>query len=143
MINSNLKGKTGERDAVKFLRELGFNAERSQQYKGNSDSADVTVPELSHIHIEVKRDQKIHLGTVAWHEAFVQAVEDSEGLKTPVVLWRRNREAWRLTYVDAYLNTLATVCRNDDIKRALINLNAVKKHSPKHDDVRHKLGITN
>ena len=66
-INSKEKGKRGERDAVKFLRGSGFrNARRSQQYSGNDGTADIIVPELAYIHIEVKFRFDIGVGTAFW-----------------------------------------------------------------------------
>ena len=52
-INSNQKGKRGEREWVKLCREQGYDCKRSQQYAGGTEeSADVVG--LPYIHQEVK-----------------------------------------------------------------------------------------
>lgn len=89
MVNSNGKGKRGEREAAKALREtLGCKARRGQQYAGGNDSPDV-VHDISGIHIEVKRTERLKL-----YDAVGQALEDCADGEVPVVLHKRNREFW-------------------------------------------------
>lgn len=89
-INSNQKGKAGEREFAKWLREnVGCDARRGQQYSGGSDSPDV-VTDLP-FHFEVKRVERLNV-----HDALAQAIADSEG-KTPIVAHRRNRGEWLIT----------------------------------------------
>lgn len=95
MTNSRQKGKRIELKAVHYLRSLGFNAERTQQHCGRNGTADVRSKDLE-LHIEVKGDKSIGLGTKALEEACRQATRDSAG--TPwVVLWWEERKGWRLT----------------------------------------------
>jgi len=99
-MNSRRKGKRGELQAAAYRRRLGFaSARRGAQHKGGADSPDVLVDELAGVHIEVKHRAGIDLGTAALDEAMTQADTDA-GNREPVVLWRRNRIAWRLTWIE-------------------------------------------
>ena len=52
MTNSRAKGKAGERELAKKLREFGVDARRGQQYSGANGDADVVG--LQGVHIECK-----------------------------------------------------------------------------------------
>jgi len=86
-INSKRKGKRGELELVQFLKDHGLDAERSVQYKGRADSADVICPALPHVHFENKCTERTDL--YGWIE---QAVKDSGGHGTPVVTHKKNRK---------------------------------------------------
>lgn len=88
-INSNSKGKKGELEFANLLKEYGFQARRSQQYKGTETSADIT-SELPY-HFEVKRVEKLNID-----KAIEQVVKDC-GETTPVVAHRKNRKEWLIT----------------------------------------------
>lgn len=88
MVNSRGKGKRGEVEAARFLREHGFEARRGQQFAGGGDSPDL-VHNVPGIHFEVKRTERLRL----W-EALEQACSDAPAGKTPVVLSRKNGEEW-------------------------------------------------
>lgn len=101
--NGKHKGKTGELEAVKLLKELGFpDAKRTQQYNGLG-KGDVECPEsLPNVHIEVKRDKALDIGNKLWNDAILQSCKDSEGLEW-CVLWRKDGgKLWRLTFVGVY-----------------------------------------
>ena len=137
-INSKEKGKRGERDAVKFLRGSGFrNARRSQQYSGNDGTADIIVPELAYIHIEVKFRFDIGVGTCVLDRACSQSSRDADGRSVPVVLWRKSGDRqWKLTYMDDRTLQWGTVCKRRPITTTLIHLNGKKKReSPPNNDV--------
>ena len=85
-INSNSKGKVGEREVAELLRDYGFEARRGQQYSGGGDSPDV-VSNLG-LHIEVKRTEALNL-----YKATEQAKEDSGGTQY-VVFHRKNKKDW-------------------------------------------------
>lgn len=87
MVNSNNKGKRGEREFVKYLKEQGYQARRGQQYQGSPDSPDV-ISDLTHIHFEVKRTEKLQLD-----KSLKQATEDA-GDKIPVLAHKKNRGQW-------------------------------------------------
>lgn len=93
---SRSKGARGEREAAAFLNSLGFTAERNGRNGYSAD--DLIVKELPNVHIEVKRDESIDVGTVALSEALSQAGSNAGG-RVAVVLWRKNRGGWRLTYL--------------------------------------------
>ena len=88
-INSNQKGKRGERELAKFLRLRGFTgARRSQQYKGTAESADI-VDALPGYHIECKRVETFKL-----YSALAQAEADKAAFDTAIVCHRRNDREW-------------------------------------------------
>lgn len=95
-MNSRQKGKRGELELAKILRDFGFDARRGVQYKGGQDSPDVVG--IKGIHIECKRVEK---GSVYdWME---QSERDA-GDEIPVVMWRRNGKRWLvIQYLDDYL----------------------------------------
>lgn len=83
------KGKRGELELSRKLRELGFqDTHRSQQFCGSASSADLLgVPG---IHVEVKRCEKLSIYT-----AYEQAVRDSADTNDmPTVFHRRNGKNW-------------------------------------------------
>jgi len=88
-INSNRRGKVGERELAAFLREHGFEeARRGVQYSGGGDSPDVVG--IPGYHLECKRTERTDL-----HAWMAQATNDSAGTgKVPVVAHRRNRSEW-------------------------------------------------
>jgi Holliday junction resolvase len=84
------KGKRGEREIARLLKDMGFNAHRTQQYCGNTgDAADVVG--IDGFHLEVKRCE-----TTKIHEWIRQAERDC-GENVPIVLHRRNGEVWYAT----------------------------------------------
>jgi Holliday junction resolvase len=90
-MNSRDKGKRGEREAARVLREVfGCEFRRSQQYAGGVDSADV-VGGPADLHWEVKHQERMRL-----YDWIDQAVADS-GERTPLVLHRQNRKEWLVT----------------------------------------------
>lgn len=89
-INSNRKGKAGELELSKILRERGYDTRRGQQYCGANGDADVVG--LPYVHIECKRVEKLNLAT-----AMAQARSDAKESEKPVVMHRKNYEDWKVT----------------------------------------------
>ena len=87
-MNSIQKGKVGERELAKKLREHGYDCRRGQQYNG-LDGEDVVG--LSGIHIECKRVERLNI-----QDAMDQAKRDS-GEKMPAVFHRKNNCEWLVT----------------------------------------------
>ena len=57
-MNSNNKGKNGERELATILREYGYDSRRGQQYCGSNGDADVVG--LPGVHIECKRVERLN-----------------------------------------------------------------------------------
>lgn len=91
-INSNAKGKAGERECAELLRSHGFEARRGQQFSGGEDSPDV-VSDLG-FHIEVKRVESLSLYT-----AVEQAKRDCKN-DSYTIFHRKNGKSW-VTIMDS------------------------------------------
>lgn len=87
-INSNAKGKVGEREVAALLKAHGFEARRGQQYAGGGDSPDV-VHSMAGFHIEVKRTENFML-----YPALAQANADKKPEEDALVFHRRNNKDW-------------------------------------------------
>lgn len=89
-INSRTKGASGERELAQLLRNQGhLEARRGQQYSGINGDADVIG--VKGIHIECKRQQKVN--DEMWLK---QAEDDARKGELPVVIYRRDREQWKV-----------------------------------------------
>lgn len=116
-MNSRNKGKIGELELAKLLRDHGFKSRRGQQYCGTSGEADVTG--LPGLHIECKRVEKLNL-----EAAMEQAVRDARSSERPAVFHRKNRKPWLTTmlsedFIAIYKDHLAyidLVADEQDIK---------------------------
>lgn len=89
-LNSRRKGKVGELELSKKLREYGYNVHRGQQFCGANGDADVIG--LDGIHIECKRVERLNI-----HDAMEQAKRDSKVEVKPVVFHRKNNCEWLVT----------------------------------------------
>jgi Holliday junction resolvase len=89
-MNACQKGKRGEREWRDFLRSLGLDARRGQQFSGSPDSPDV-VGGWGGTHAEVKRVENLNI-----YDAINQAVRDA-GDSTPYVAHRKNGREWLIT----------------------------------------------
>ena len=89
-INSKAKGKRGEIEIVRMLREYGYDCRRGQQYCGANGDADVVG--LPGLHLEIKRVEKLNV-----ENALRQAEADAKAGEIPVVMHRANREEWKVT----------------------------------------------
>jgi hypothetical protein len=105
-INSNQKGKRGERELANKLKEYGYeNARRSQQYSGLGDSS-ADVIGVDGLHIECKRTEIGHGKNYEWLD---QAKNDAKDDNIPVVIHRANRKEWLVTlsledFLDVWTN---------------------------------------
>ena len=91
MKNGKRKGKEGELELAKQLREYGFDCRRSQQFCGKGgESADVIG--LPHIHIECKRCESLNIDN-----ALNQAINDCKSGSIPAVFHRKNKTKWKVT----------------------------------------------
>ena len=91
MVNSNRKGKTGERELSKLFRSYGFEgARRSQQFAGINNDADVVG--LPHVHVECKRVERLNI-----HDAIEQTIRDKREEELGIVAHRKDRTKWLVT----------------------------------------------
>lgn len=89
-VNSKRKGKTGELELARKLREYGYNARRTVQYCGKAEDGEADLQGLPGIHIECKRVEQLSL-----YKAINQAKRDSAGSdKLPAVFHRKNNCEW-------------------------------------------------
>ena len=89
-MNSRDKGKRGELELSKKLREYGYECRRGQQYSGASGDADVIG--LPGIHIECKRVEKLNI-----YDAIDQSKRDARTSEIPAVFHRKNDCDWLVT----------------------------------------------
>ena len=122
--NSRAKGSRCEREAAAFLRGLGFKARRGQQFSGLGGAPDVVVDDLPNVWVEVKAVEALDLGNGLFEAAWKQAWRDAADHQTPVLLWKRNRCQWRLSFAARDPNVRATVTGDADIAHVLRRLNA-------------------
>lgn len=88
---SRNKGKVGEREVAKFLRDHGYaDARRGVQFSGKTGQADVVG--LPGIHLEVKRVERLNI-----ENAMAQSIGDARDGEVPVVFHRKDRGEWMVT----------------------------------------------
>ena len=105
--NSRQKGKRGELDAAHTLRSLfAWNARRTQQFKGTTDSSDVEVEQMPEAFWEVKREERLNVC-----EALTRAVADA-GPKLAILMHRKNKTEWLVTVRLVDLGRLASLVSN-------------------------------
>ena len=90
MVNGKRKGKTGELELARKLKEHGYDVRRSVQYNGKEEEGQADLLGLPGLHIECKRVEKLSL-----YNAVNQAKRDSQGKdQIPAVFHRRNKCEW-------------------------------------------------
>ena len=104
-MNSRQKGKRGELELARLLRDNGYDCRRGQQYCGANGDADVVG--LPGIHIECKRVEKLNV-----YEAVKQAENDKRDGDLPAVFHRKDREEWLVTmpfeaWIELYREAMA------------------------------------
>lgn len=88
-VDSQAKGKRGELEFVRFCRDHGLEAMRTQQYCGTAGTADVELAAYPWLHIEIKRTERFQL-----YKALSQAECDAGLDRIPIVFHRRSRDRW-------------------------------------------------
>ena len=93
-INSNQKGKRGERALANELKKHGFTARRGVQYQGGHGSDDVICDEVNDADydIECKVVEQLNI-----HKAIEKMKEDCAPGQSPVVMHKKNRTGWLAT----------------------------------------------
>lgn len=87
-MNSKNKGKRGELELAKKLREYGYEARRTVQYNGKAEEGKADLLGLPGVHIECKRTERLSI-----YDAMAQAKADSKG-EIPCVFHRKNNCEW-------------------------------------------------
>lgn len=95
MVNSRSKGKRGELEFCRVMKDHGWEAHRSQQFSGADHDADITSGDLPWLHIEVKRRERGNI-----HDWMDQAKRDTDW-QMPLVAHRRNNCEWLVTLTAA------------------------------------------
>ena len=93
-INSKSKGKRGELELVRLIKENGYEARRTAQYCGKTGEA-ADVIGLPGISIECKRVENLNI-----NNAMAQAIHDAEAAgkgDLPVVFHRKSYCPWLVT----------------------------------------------
>lgn len=91
-VNSKQKGKRGELELVRKLKEYGFGTRRSVQYNGKAEDGQADLVGLKGIHIESKRVERLNL-----YDAMAQAIHDAKDGELPSVFHRKNHSEWLVT----------------------------------------------
>ncbi len=91
-VNGKQKGKRGELELVRKLKEYGFDTRRSVQYNGKADDGQADLVGLKGIHIESKRVERLNL-----YDAMAQAIHDAKDGELPSVFHRKNHSEWLVT----------------------------------------------
>ena len=101
-MNSKRKGSAGERELCAYLTARGFPSHRNEQrYVGGKGNPDIAAVGLEHLHIEVKRVERLNV-TEAMRQAERDAID-----RIPAVIHRKNREKWLITLsLDDFISTL-------------------------------------
>ena len=89
-INSREKGKRGELEICKIMKEYGFDCHRSVQDCGANGDADVIG--LPGIHMEIKRVEALNID-----KAMKQSISDARTGEIPTVFHRKNEQDWKVT----------------------------------------------
>ena len=92
-MNSKKKGKRGELELAKKLRDLGFEGvRRTAQYNGKETGSLADLVGIDGVHLEVKRNERLNI-----IEAMEQATRDAHEGETPMVFHRKNNKPWMVT----------------------------------------------
>lgn len=118
-VNGCAKGKAKEREACHFLTNLGFPCERNARNGLSTSDLKALCPELERVHVEVKANRAINLGTAALDKALNQAHRDANGKPYAVLWWGHPR--WRLSWYDESQD-LMTTFGPSAIRRAIFRL---------------------
>jgi hypothetical protein len=86
------RGNGGERELVLFIKSFGFNAERSQQFCGNSGDADIRT-NIPNIYVECKR-RKEFVGEAEIVKWLDKADDEKSINDLSVVFYREDYKPW-------------------------------------------------
>lgn len=102
-VNGKRKGKNGELELARKLREYGYDVRRSVQYNGKADEGQADLVGLPGVHIECKRTETLRL-----YDAVDQAKRDAATGEIPVVCHRKNNCEWvAIMPIDGFMKLYA------------------------------------
>ena len=92
-MKSKRKGRVGEQELARIFRQAGYDAYRTWSSGAGREKGDLGGVEIDGFtfHIECKRQERIDIQK--WWE---QAIKDCPADQVPTVVFRRNREDWRI-----------------------------------------------
>lgn len=98
MVNINVKGKQGEREAIKFLQpivssiyeQLNLEAPTLERNLVQTRCGGYDIIGLDWMALEIKRHETLNISSY-WNQVTAAAKEGQE----PVVMFRQNRKQWR------------------------------------------------
>jgi hypothetical protein len=91
-MNSKQKGKRGELEFCKVMKNHGYECRRTVQYNGKAEDGQADVKGLEGIHAEIKRVEKLNI-----YNAMGQAIHDAKDGELPTVFHRKNNCEWLVT----------------------------------------------
>lgn len=113
-INSKQKGKSGELELARKLREYGYDVRRSVQYNGKAEEGQPDLVGMPFLHVECKRTQALRL-----YDAVDQAKRDSQNTgDIPAVFHRKNNCEW---VVILPLDEFMKIYREYEASQTLLN----------------------
>jgi len=106
-INSNLKGKRGEREWANYCKMRELNVSRTAQHCGKHDPNAADCVGLPKIHQEIKREEKLNIYKAlctAKEEAYSHSKKTGKNL-IPIIAHRKNNQKWMVTMsADDWIN---------------------------------------
>lgn len=103
-LNSCRKGKRGELEAAKWLQEYLDPFARRGASQGFGGSCRPDIDTRLDLHIECKVVEKLNI-----YKAYDQALRDCQPGKTPLVMHKRNRGQWHITFLATDLFTVSDI----------------------------------
>lgn len=101
--SQRVKGATAEREVAAIFRSHNLGGRRTGQMQAQNGAPETDVEiDVAGVHLEVKRQETTKID--AWCE---QARRDAPEGVTPVVVYRRSRQPWRVVLeLDDYIDLL-------------------------------------
>jgi len=101
-INGKKKGEAGEREAAAYLTKILELDEKAERELGQARKGGADILGIGHFIFEVKRQEKLELRK--WWRQVAKAARNSENaFAIPVVIYRRNRQPWRILISAAFV----------------------------------------
>lgn len=89
--SQRVKGATAEREVAKIFRENGFDSQRTAPLQPNKAHQAADINGVPGYHLEIKRQETIKIG-----EWTAQAEDEAPKGITPIVIYRKSHQPWRV-----------------------------------------------